>query len=190
MDLAKFKEGDQQAFKEMFDKLNPRLMSWLQYKYSKERFEDLEDFAGEIWYKIFLRREQFESSDHIEAFAFRSATNALIDKYRKRTEEIQYFNDAIEEIIEGFDQNVYEIKLKSEAWQNTVSYIYELIEQQPAARKRSIELLYYIQWDKFKIAALVGVAPQTVLNTKTAFLNKVRSQFKALEHLFAGYLNA
>jgi RNA polymerase sigma-70 factor (ECF subfamily) len=80
--MTRFREGDKEAFREIYDKTVGSFSEWVKKEINLSNFierVDYEDLVADCFYKLYLNREIFETREHIRQWIYIVAKNKLID---------------------------------------------------------------------------------------------------------------
>lgn len=171
--MRRFKEGDRDAFRHIYDLLQGRLVRYAQMKINHYRINnvfDAEDAVVEILYKLFIYREKLNSLDHISRWCFVSLHNYLIDTKRH--------NDRI---VEAKDYEAWSCE-ESERFDNQVGglgnidmeVIRKCISILPHRQREVLQELLLNNLTSYEVGVKYGISTQTALNHKTKGLCNLR----------------
>lgn len=176
--LKLFKEGDNIAFKLLFNKLNHRLVGYMMNK-GTWSIEEVEDLVAECWYKVFLNREKFESLDHIKNFCFLVCRNGSINAMRSNSNN----QKVIDDLIKTMDK--YEMPYSDNRFDQMIPYLRDQIELLEP-RKRQVIKMNVIENAKLPdIAKKMNITMQNCYNIKCRALAIIRDKLLSIEHLFS-----
>jgi RNA polymerase sigma factor (sigma-70 family) len=184
--IEAFRAGDHEVFKQVFNDMFPYLKFWLLRKFPNVNVMDVEDCLSEAFYKLFTYRQRIRDIDHIKQVLFLVCKHRVIDRWRLnvRTSPIVY--DVLDE----------DDPLDEERWARTINLqvaatiedsedesgieylrkrMYYFIDRLPKMRR--IVILLTIQgWPAKKIAAKLGLSPQTVNNHRNKAMKFIESR--------------
>jgi RNA polymerase sigma-70 factor (ECF subfamily) len=89
--VIRLKNGDSQAFTDLFNSYKDKLMRFLLRM--TDSCEDAEDIVQDIFVKIFLERESLDKINNLDAYMFKMAKNRAIDFVRKFAKEETFTSD-------------------------------------------------------------------------------------------------
>ena len=166
--LSDFRDGDEGAFKWVYDRLGKALLYFVQNIIDSQ--PDAEDIVASAFSKLYTRgRGGMESYEHIKRWLYVIVRNEAIDylRYKARSREVHqdlsYFGEKGEERVD------LEM-LRSSLLQN----LHEAIAQLPRQRKAIVTLYFFQRMTTADIAQRLNISPQTVLNHKTRALESLR----------------
>jgi len=81
--VARILEGDRDRFTELVRRYEKRLVNYV-YRIT-HRYEDAHDLAQEIFVKVYLALDRYDSKYQFSTWLFRIAQNASIDALRKKS---------------------------------------------------------------------------------------------------------
>jgi RNA polymerase sigma-70 factor, ECF subfamily len=91
--VVRLRAGDTTAFDEIYDTLNPRLLSFLRRLARNQAVA--EDLAEETWLRLVLAREELQADTHLVPWLFTVARNLFLSYCRSRAREQAYTSDLI-----------------------------------------------------------------------------------------------
>lgn len=171
--ILKVAEGDEKAFRALFDTYRNRLYFYtLQITSSKEMAEDI---VQDTFLKIWLRREQLRQVEHFNAYIFRVAQNTILSGIRRKALEAAILAGKVASPHdeESADERLH-FKMIKTALQKAVN---SLPEQQKKAYKLRREDGLGIQ----QIARIMGISPNTAKRHLTEAHKTLR---QCLRHSF------
>ena len=80
--LARYREGDAQAFRQLVDAYRERMLQFF-YRLCWDR-DRAEDLAQELFLKLMLGSKRYRPEGRMSTFVYRVATNLWIDHYRQQ----------------------------------------------------------------------------------------------------------
>ncbi|MCC7061166.1 MAG: RNA polymerase sigma factor [Planctomycetes bacterium] len=80
--LAKYREGDAQAFRQLVEKYRDRMVQFF-YRLCWDR-DRAEDLAQDLFLKLLLGSKRYRPEGRMTTFVYRVATNLWIDHYRQQ----------------------------------------------------------------------------------------------------------
>ena len=81
--IEKIKQGEKEAFRELVEKYKKPLYYYC-YRLCRNH-ADAEDLSQEVFIKVFRKIDQFREEAKIQTWMYRIASNAFIDKKRRKT---------------------------------------------------------------------------------------------------------
>jgi RNA polymerase sigma-70 factor (family 1) len=165
--MARFREGDRDAFKWIHDQMVRPLIYFAEnIVYSPV---DAEDIVANAFYKLFNKRAELASYDHIKRWLYVIVRNEAIDYLRKKTKDRKLCEDTI------FLQSEVEANAETERVKTVIfETILKVIDKLPRQRKVVICLYFFGGKTTSEIADMLGLSTQTVLNHKTKALESIR----------------
>lgn len=148
---------------------------------------EAEDIVADVFYKVWERREEFESAAHLKSSLYVSCRNACLNYLRnlKRKTAIQeeYFNQ-----LEGSEETVLYDVIETDY----LEILNREIERLPDKMKEIFKLIYFDGKKSVEISLALGISVKTVRNQKakavellrTAMLKKGLSASMSLAILF------
>lgn len=155
--IRAFKEGNEQAFKKLFDKYHQKLYAYL-FRLLDSK-DDAEDIVQETFIKIWEAREQFIEGYSFDAFLFKIAKNAFISLTRKKVN--QKVIEVKPEMFANPDSN------NSDSYvicRETREIIDTIINRLPQKRKEIFRMRRVENLSRKEIADKLGISIVTVDN--------------------------
>ena len=170
--ITALKEGDIQAFNEMFDRYGKRLYNF-SIKYLKSA-ENAEEIVQEVFMKIWDHRKELAAQKSLESYLFTIAKNGILNTVRKSKSEQAYQNYA--KINTG--KNVL---LDEELDFNEIEKAYHEAIGQLSPRRKEIFLLSRKQLlSNLEIAEKMDISVKTVENQMTSAIAEIRKNLRSL----------
>lgn len=171
-----FREGREEGFAWYYRAYFPAICLYI----SKllDQVDQTEDIAQESFIKLWNKRDQIKSPDHLRNFLYRVTRHACIDIYRDR--EAGKSPSHLADLTE-FSGPIDETNaLKSLILAETIRQVYKLAEELPE-RQRTAFYLTVIEGKKYKEAAsLMGIDPETVRHQRYHALQSIRKRQRSL----------
>lgn len=163
------KNGDQKAFKVIYDSNYRKLMAYIN-SFTKDEFET-DDILQETFIKLWNSREKLDVVNSINGFLYKTAYYTYIDKYRKEKREQKTLDswkykrlmDAIVEDDEISNNRIEKLKLA--------------IEKLPTKCKEVFVLCKYEKMTHAQIAESLNISPKTVQAHMCKAYNLIREKF-------------
>jgi RNA polymerase sigma-70 factor, ECF subfamily len=170
--ILSLKEGNLQAFNELFDRYEKRLYHFsLGYLRSAQ---DAEEIVQEVFMKIWNNRAELSTQKSLESYLFTIAKNGILNTIRKSKSEQLYLNYV--KINPG--KNVL---LDDEINFNELKKAYEdAIEQLSPRRKEIFLLSRENSLSNEEIAKQMNISVKTVENQMTSALTEIRRNLRSL----------
>jgi RNA polymerase sigma-70 factor (ECF subfamily) len=166
------KDGDINAFNELFDKYGKRLYHF-SVKYLKS-VENAEEIVQEVFMKIWDHREALAGQKSLESYLFTIAKNGILNTIRKSKSEQTYLNYA--KINAGKN-----MLLDEELDFNELDKAYHEAIEQLSPRRKEIFLLSREQsLSNFEIAERMDISVKTVENQMTSAISEIRKNLRSL----------
>lgn len=170
--MKAFREGDSEAFEEIYKKFHNRIFFFVRKKTNHR--EQAEDITSETFVKLWRLHEQFDTLQNVQAFLFITARNACTDYLRylkKAAGEIKDFAYTVPVLDEStLEREMIEAEV--------LQLIQEEIDNLPPRCRKVLQLSYEKQLKNEDIAKQLKIQLRTVKNQKTIGLNRIR---KAIE---------
>jgi len=184
--MLSFREGDQDAFRWVYDKLVRPLTYFVENIIFSTT--DAEDIVANAFSKLYNARSGMKSFEHIKRWLYVIVRNESIDYLRSKRRlreshtEVAYLESASENQLETE-------RVKTEVFQKILAEI----ENLPRQRKAILRAYFFEQKSTAEIAENMGLNSQTVLNHKAKALDSLRKKgmkFKGLLEGVPGFLLA
>jgi RNA polymerase sigma factor (sigma-70 family) len=184
--MLSFREGDQDAFRWVYDKLVRPLTYFVENIIFSTT--DAEDIVANAFSKLYNARSGMRSFEHIKRWLYVIVRNESIDYLRSKRRlreshtEVAYLESASENQLETE-------RVKTEVFQKILAEI----ENLPRQRKAILRAYFFEQKSTAEIAENMGLNSQTVLNHKAKALDSLRKKgmkFKVLLEGVPGFLLA
>lgn len=170
--ILALKEGDVQAFSELFDRYGKRL-----YHFSMgylKSVEDAEEIVQDVFLKIWNSREELLVDKSFESYLFTIAKNAILNTIRKSKSEQVYLNYV--KLHPGKD-----VLLDDELNFNELEKAYNEAIDRLSPRKKEVFLLSKEQsLSNADIAQKMNISVKTVENQMTSALSEIRKNLRSL----------
>lgn len=134
---------------------------------------EAKDIVSETFLKLWSRRQQFNSLDHIRAFLYATAKNAGIDHRRSQQrharshEEIRYLSEEGEEGEERIDREMID---KEVFWR-----IRSQVESLSPRCREVFKLMFFEEMGVAEVAMRLGIRPATVQVHRNRALKLLRN---------------
>ena len=170
--IAALKEGNLQAYNELFDRYGKRLYHF-SIDYLKSA-EDAEEIVQEVFLKIWDNREELSADKSFESYLFTIARNGILNTIRKSRSEQSYMNYV--KVHPG--KNVL---LDEELDFNELDKAYHKAIGKLSLRRKEIYLLSKEQsLSNAEIATKMNISVKTVENQMTSALSEIRKNLRSL----------
>jgi RNA polymerase sigma-70 factor (ECF subfamily) len=162
-------QGDQQAFRTLFDGYHPRLFQYI-FNLVKSK-EVAEELVMDVFLKLWLSREMMGAIENLDGFLFKIAYNKSIDFFRAAARD-KTIADIIWDRIEIPAQSYADAPLLMQEYENKLR---EAINLLPGKRKRIYEMSREEGLSHGQIAEALGISKNTVANTIVEAKQFIRS---------------
>lgn len=174
--LEQLGQGNHQAFDALFMLYHPKVKNFLKGFIKDE--EEARDMAQELFFKIWLNREQIAHLTSFNAYLFRMARNLVYDYYehtlvKENYEEKQKNKANYSDLIE---ENLYAHELEL--------LIDLTVSQMPEQRRRIFTLSRIEGYSNVEIAQQLEINKRTVENHLTQALADLRKAIRSAFLLF------
>lgn len=153
--LLKIADGDQQAFRLIFDAYRNRVFTYaVRYLKSKELSEEI---VQEVFLKIWVKRESLPEIGNFGGFIRTVATNLTFDALRKKALDYKTTNDPQHKWSDLDNATEEDILLK-----DSRAYMAMAIDQLPKQQKLVYQLCYIDGLKQKDVAKQLNISPLTV----------------------------
>jgi len=165
--LTGFQQGDEHAFRRIFDHFYPALYNFTQKLTSNH--EEAKDITLHAFQKLFERCKLFETEANIKAFLYITCRNRSLDYLyaQKRQQEKQM--EMMREM-----SNDTQLRYEYDIMDELVNRLNTAIESLPEENRKIFKLLYYEQMTPSEIAGLLRISVQTVYTQRTRAIKALR----------------
>jgi RNA polymerase sigma-70 factor (family 1) len=177
--MIAFRAGDREAFRVIYDGMVRPLTYFVENIIHSE--PDAEDIVANAFYKLFHRREDMKSYNHVKRWLYVIVRNESIDYLRLKTRQRETQND-LAWLEPGMEENIETERVRSILLQD----IHKEIENLPPQRRTILRLYFFHQKTTHEIAGIMQLSPQTVLNHKTKALDSLRRSGLRVKWLLEG----
>jgi len=167
-----FREGDQHAFKKIFEHFHNRIFL---FTHSIVKAEDVaEDIVTESFVKLWKMREKFDKPENMKAFLYTVTRNAALDHLRQRkrqraaTKELLFLKEEDSSGPAQLERRVIEAEVINE--------LSLQIEDLPGKCRDVFKLIYFKHLSTAQIAEELKISNQNVLNQKARAIELLRSR--------------
>lgn len=168
--LERFKQGDEKAFKQVFDHYYPGLLMFIT-KLTGNR-EEAEDIALRSFQSLYNRCHAFEAEINIKAFLYICGRNSGLNYIRAKQHEGAVMSKYAERMTDDtFLEFEFNIK------QGVVAAIHKAIEELPVECQRVFKMLYIEELTPTEIAEILQITVSTVYNQKHRALTFLKGRF-------------
>lgn len=170
--LAGFKQGDERAVKQIFERFHKELVSFAT-RITNNQYE-AQDIVVEAFLKILPRAKDFTSLENIRAFLYvvtRHACYAWVEKQENLQKKEQAFMYTLDAEVSS-EQSVMD---QEEMTARILQQLYEFIQQLPPQEKKVFILKMIQQKSADEIAEELKIAKKTVYNLTSSAINRLRS---------------
>ncbi len=166
--LLAFRNGDNEAFKHVFNVFYKRLCIFAAGIANAELAEDI---VQEAFVKLWERRETFNHSESIKGFLYLTIKNTCINAYKHQ----QIVNKHLSTLVEGVDEkNIAQSIIEAE-----VAYeLQKAIQMLPLGCRKVIYLCYFKEFSNQETADVLDVSINTVKTQKARGMKILRLLFK------------
>ncbi len=165
--IASLREGSVEAFDRLYNLYYRRIYGYC-LGFTKSR-KDTEDIVQEVFIKLWLTREDINSTKSVRNYLFSIARNKLISVFRSNIYS-PYFEDYLDycDTLGREDHCMIEYK-------EFVSAVEKGISLLPPMQQRIVRLSKFANMSNQDIANLFNISVQTVKNQLVTALKKIRS---------------
>jgi len=169
--VAASRKGNEDAFRQLFDKYWHDL-----YKIANRRVsstEDVKDILQDVFLSLWNNIMDVEVSDSLGGYLYIALRNRILNYYDKET--LRYKLLASQQFMPVEAENLAWHSLRTKEIRQ---FVMGLLEEMPPQMKQVFLLSREEQLTNAEIAALLGLAPQTVKNQLYRALQLIREELK------------
>jgi RNA polymerase sigma-70 factor (ECF subfamily) len=171
-------EGDEKAFRAVFDSFFPRLYRFALTRVRGDR-EEARDVVQQTFCKAFERLDTYRGEASLYGWMCRICRNTLIDRARRRTMHHEYFmpsdaDDAIQAIVEAIRAPENEEPEHQLMRMSLLQLIRTTLDYLPAHYGNVLEWKYIEERSVNEIAEQLAIAPKAA----ESLLTRARNAFK------------
>lgn len=123
--------------------------------------DDAEDLIENLFLKLWNKKQQFESTTHLQAFLYHAVRNACLDFKKSKKNKLELHEPVSEnQPLPGDDQLHHLIKAE------VLAEIYRAVNNLPSQCSKVIRMGYLEGMNNAEIADELGLSEQTVKNYK------------------------
>lgn len=172
------KNGDQQAFRKLFDLLYPSLVSTA-YRYVQS--EDLaKDFAQEAFLELWKRRQQLDIQISVSAYLSRTVVNKSLN-HLKSSKRIDYLGEAPEPLGASEMMTAQEKMEQEEEYQE----LYQAIDQLPDRCRVIFVMSRFEELSHKEIASKLDISTKTIESQITRAFKMLRKSLLRMSVLLS-----
>lgn len=155
-----FESGDVTHFGEIYRILEPKIRSCLNFRFKAESFEVINDIIAETLARL-QKSLRTKLIDNVEAYAVKTATNLLRNKYRDDNRRLRLLGLRAEEVTPvAFEDDPTEGMSLLEEYNSLL----ELIENLSPDHQEILRLKYIEDMAHAEIAKILGIPQGTVMS--------------------------
>lgn len=179
--LADFRGGDRGAFTKIVAKYN-RSLRYFAYSMLKNS-EVAEEIVNDGFFKLWLRRGNFESYESIQSFLYIATRNACLNYIQSPTHRLQPGDIEAEQLLSS-DPDIETQLIETEL----LEIIYREIERLPDKQQHVFRLFFLEGLTAEEIADTLGISINAVYLNKSLAIKSLRLLLKGREFLFYFFL--
>lgn len=167
--LRKIAEGDEQAFRLLFDTYNRRLFSFAEGLLKSAA--DAEEVVQEIFTRVWLNRASFSQVENAGQYLYQMVRNRVIDQIRKTARDKSLQQQVWLTMTISDDSLEQHLKKKE-----TAELIEQALAQLPEQKQKIYRLSREKEYTQDQIASLTGLSRSRVNNILTEVLKHIRNR--------------
>ncbi len=167
--MRNFTLGEKAAFTSVYNEYYFRVYEFAS-KYLPSG-QDAEDITADSFAKLWQRRGEFASLDHIRAFLFTTAKNACLNFLQHSKIKDAKHADILHSLTTSLRDNFYLEEIRAEL----MTLVYAEVEKMPAKMKEIFLLSYREGLKPAEIAERLNISVQTVSNQKVNAINLLKT---------------
>jgi RNA polymerase sigma-70 factor (family 1) len=167
--LRKIAEGDEQAFRLLFDTYNRRLFSFAEGLLKSAA--DAEEVVQESFTRVWLNRASFSQVENAGQYLYQMVRNRVIDQIRKTARDKSLQQQVWLTMTISDDSLEQHLKKKE-----TAELIEQALAQLPEQKQKIYRLSREKEYTQDQIASLTGLSRSRVNNILTEVLKHIRNR--------------
>jgi len=164
--LALFRAGDAAVFKQLYDIHSHRI--YMMALNILKNPPDAEDVTVTVMLKLWQRKDQIRSIEHLKASLYTMAKTTSIDIMRNRRYKDETIGEAVTQIPLEQEIELFEIR------ESALKILYEAFKKLPPKQRKIIHLYYTDELSAGEIAQRLNVSVHTVYNHLASAKKKLR----------------
>lgn len=177
--LLRFTEGDEQAFRTLYQCLYNKLLLYGCTITSCR--ETIEDQLQEVFSWLYTHPQQCQSIRNIESYLYlslrKNIRSALQKETTQQTKQYDYYSDEQQQAIPSVEEGW----IQHQTHQQQQRWMTEQVDRLPARMKEVVYLRYHQCLSYREIAQIMSVTPQVAQNFATRALKKLRQSLPQLQ---------
>lgn len=170
-------KGDHRSFDLLFMQYHPKVKKFL-IGFIKDE-DEARDLAQEIFFRLWVNREQLEKVESLKAYLFRMVRNKVYDRYKHKLVQEKYD-------VKQLSPVYYTNMVEEEIYAKELKVLIEIaIANMPEQRNRIFNMNRKEGLSNEAIALQLGISKRTVENHITQALADIR---KAIGHALSIFL--
>lgn len=165
--IQRFKEGDGDAFQEIYEKYVPELLNYATLKLSS--LEESRDMIQDIFLNFYERRSKIKLECSIRSYLFGALRHKIIDHIRRNKQKQYYAN-----MLLSFSNKSEENTFKNLVYKDLNTVLNKGISCLPNRLRETFILSRKEHLSIAEIAAKRNISEQTVKNQLTTAMKKLR----------------
>ncbi|MBN2414737.1 RNA polymerase sigma-70 factor [bacterium] len=158
----RIRESDQSAFKELYLRYYEAISRYVWYRLRSR--EQVEDLVQEVFTRLWSHRSRLRPDKSVKAYLYRTASNLIVDRYRKRGSETAFLSEVKSPVTDDSEET--DIRLSMEA----------AIACLPPKEKTVVMLSRYEGLKYQEIADICHISVKTVESRMTKAFRRLREE--------------
>ncbi|MDP4260491.1 MAG: sigma-70 family RNA polymerase sigma factor [Bacteroidota bacterium] len=168
--LARFRQGDEAIFREVYETHKVAIYSY-SLKLLNYNVSEAEDMTALAFVRLWENLENIESLDHIKAFLFMVARNAIANHYVRNKRRRNVFRD-----VKSISTEVEESAIDFERMHaEMISQLMNEIEELPERNREIFKMHFFGKKSGKEIASALGISEASVSREKNSAQNTLKS---------------
>jgi RNA polymerase sigma-70 factor, ECF subfamily len=179
-DLTRFKNGDPDLYREIYNKYCKSFIKWATWKYDidKEVARDIFHEAVKRGFEKVCNKSQKHLDSKISTWLFAIAVNVLRERTRKEKHDIPYNDDELYREVQMGGNSAERVFEKTHLKRKADKYLAVLEPEE-----RHILILHFFEgYDLSDIARIMELDEETVRQKKCRAFKKLKKRFKLMEN--------
>ena len=138
--------------------------------------QDAQDITGDVFFKLWAIRADFESMHQIKAYLYKTTRNASLNFIRDKGRRLSHEKRGTSQLYSEFEPEVNFLE-RAELEQAKIEVLEEFyirIERMPAMRKKVFKLLFKLGMENKEVSEILKTSMKSVRNQKSRGIKQLR----------------
>ena len=156
--------SDHEAFKELYHLYYDQIFRYIRYRNNSN--DETKDLVQEVFTRLWTHRKNLDPKKSVKSYLYRTASNLLVDKYRKRSHQLNYLKEMKNSVS------------RSEKDLDNKLSVLAAVDKLPPKEKTVIMLSKFQQLKYREIAEICGISVKTVEGRITKAFKQLREELE------------